>query len=671
MATHGTLDRHRLAAASERATNELLSGRTQAGHWVGELSSSALSTATAVAALATVERATPGKLGIKNSLLGASIARGLEWLAQNANADGSWGDTDQSLGNLSTTALCWAAFGAVPGADEKFRHVVSRAEERLKQQAGGLNPDQLAPAIIARYGKDRTFSVPILTTLALAGRFGPDREAWRWVLPLPFELAACPQEWFARLRLPVVSYALPALIAIGQARHHHSPSRNPFARWLRQLTRRRTLEVLTRIQPASGGFLEATPLTSFVVMSLAGSGQVDHPVTTKGVEFLLQSQRADGSWPIDTNLATWVTTLAVNAIACCQLPITNRTTSRPNDLATGDWRLAVSPWLLGQQYRQVHPYTNSPPGGWAWTDLPGGVPDADDTAGALLALKNLGTADARTREAVIAGTSWLLALQNRDGGIPTFCRGWGTLPFDRSSADLTAHALQAWVAWIKQVPAPLQQRIRNAIAASVKFLFQAQRQDGSWIPLWFGNQFAPGEENQVYGTARVLIGLLAVRDALRCESSSNSSPATIEPNQLNGLLAQGVRWLLAAQNPDGSWGGGKPGQPSVEETALALGALASALVAESKNKMDLLPLVEVKSAVVSGANWLIGRVESGAWKTPSPIGFYFAKLWYYERLYPLIFTAGALGQVWRLCQNEATGLMNDELTNDERSPNGE
>ena len=42
-------------------------------------------------------------------------------------------------------------------------------------------------------------------------------------------------------------------------------------------------------------------------------------------------------------------------------------------------------WLLGQQYRDVHPYTNADPGGWAWTDLSGGVPDADDTPGAVLA----------------------------------------------------------------------------------------------------------------------------------------------------------------------------------------------------------------------------------------------------------------------------------------------
>jgi squalene-hopene/tetraprenyl-beta-curcumene cyclase len=79
-----------------------------------------------------------------------------------------------------------------------------------------LEPDRLAPAVVARYGKDRTFSVPILTLCALAGRLGTGRDAWRHVIPLPFELAACPPGWFAALRLPVVSYALPALIAIGQ-----------------------------------------------------------------------------------------------------------------------------------------------------------------------------------------------------------------------------------------------------------------------------------------------------------------------------------------------------------------------------------------------------------------------------------------------------------------------
>ena len=50
----------------------------------------------------------------------------------------------------------------------------------------------------------------------------------------------------------------------------------------------------------------------------------------------------------------------------------------------------------------------------------------------------------------------------------------------------------------------------------------------------------------------------------------------------------------------------------------------------------------VREAALKGATWLIEKVETGEWKQPSPIGFYFAKLWYYERLYPMIFTVRAL-----------------------------
>ena len=48
------------------------------------------------------------------------------------------------------------------------------------------------------------------------------------------------------------------------------------------------------------------------------------------------------------------------------------------------------------------------------------------------------------------------------------------------------------------------------------------------------------------------------------------------------------------------------------------------------------------------ADWLVSQVESGAWTEPSPIGFYFAKLWYYEKLYPMIATVAALSSYRRL-----------------------
>ena len=328
-------------------------------------------------------------------------------------------------------------------------------------------------------------------------------------------------------------------------------------------------------------------------MSLAAAGLANHSVTLKGIEFLARSVQDDGSWPIDTNLSTWLTTLSINAM--------------PAQLDFED-RRRLRAWLLAQQFRSPHPYTNAAPGGWAWTDLPGGVPDADDTAGALLALHNLGDIDATVRSAALAGIRWLLDLQNRDGGIPTFCRGWGALLFDRSSPDLTAHAVRAWSIWLEELPVEAP-RLRRAMARAVSFLAKTQRDDGSWLPLWFGNQHAPDDINPTYGTARVVLGLqeLAARHV--------SLPAR--------MLEKARQWLVHAQNPDGSWGGFPKGSPSVEETALAVEALAS------------LPCDgDTAAAVSAGVGWLMEKIESAEWLRPSPIGFYFAKLWYYERLYP-------------------------------------
>jgi squalene-hopene/tetraprenyl-beta-curcumene cyclase len=611
MAGGATVDRDRLAAALEKARSELLAQRNATGPWEGELSSSALSTATAITALAIADLATGA------GQFSEAISNGLNWLAAHVNSDGGWGDTTISRSNLSTTTLCWAAFGAVPYADNRFAHVVANARRWMTTTVGSTNLHTLAKAIIQRYGKDRTFSAPILTMCALSGRFGPAPEAWDEVIQLPFELAAFPARLYAILRLPVVSYALPALIAVGQAKHHHAPTGNSIIDGIRNALKGRTLEILRGIQPASGGFLEATPLTSFVVMSLAGSGQVDHPVTRKGLDFLKASQRSDGSWPIDTNLATWVTTLSVNALS-------------------GGWPAsklaAVRDWLLRQQYTSVHPYTNAAPGGWAWTDLPGGVPDADDTSGAVLALSRLAAEEPAVRDAATCGLRWLINLQNADGGMPTFCRGWGALPFDRSSADITAHAIQAWLAWLDKIP-EMQQPLQNAIRAGVQFLYKQQTADGAWTPLWFGNEHAIDEHNLTYGTARVIASLAHLAAHERGE--------WFEPyfeRALDQMLNTGVRWLLKAQQQNGAWSGSSSGAVSVEETSLALTALAHALPVIAERAV-------VAHTVTRGTNWLIEQVESGAWKNPAPIGFYFARLWYYERLYPVIFATGALDSV--------------------------
>jgi squalene-hopene/tetraprenyl-beta-curcumene cyclase len=725
------LDLDRLNAAYERAKAELLAERTPDGHWVGELSSSALSTATAVSALSMVRGREiplpPGEGGRRpgEGLVGRAdeldslIERGIAWLVRHQNDDGGFGDTDLSHSNIATTYLVVAALH-LAGRTEEHAAILARANAYLdaKGRLAGLRK---------RYGIDKTFVVPIMTNLAIAGLLD-----WREIDPLPFELATVPQSWYRFVGMPVVSYAIPALVAIGQAQYFHAPPWNPFTRFTRWLSITRSLRVLRRMQPDSGGYLEATPLTSFVVMSLASLSKprpvvgvrresiahsasavtegrppdmaasaedsprplvgAMHPVADDvirhGVQFLIDSVRPDGSWPIDTNLATWNTTLAINALAGAGEDVAELLGPKCLD------------WLLSCQHTKRHPFTGADPGGFGWSDLSGAVPDADDTPGALLALDD--TLDETCADNVLqrvqhleAGVRWLLSLQNADGGWPTFCRGWGRLPFDRSGPDLTAHAIRAihvrdlsYFANKSSLDPALRDR---AMERAVRYLRATQSPDGSWSPLWFGNQDHPEEDNPVYGTAKVL----------RAYSDLMMDIQLPE-------VERGIAWLVANQNVDGGWGSGVwsrlriadcglrieeretgsrvereeevtgpvanshsvPGtqysvlsteqpaavppqsaihslQSSVEETALAVEALVSAyplypLLADDDGPMPPLHPTVVP-AVARGLAWLIERVEAGQHRQPAPIGFYFAKLWYYEKLYPLTFTVAALG----------------------------
>ncbi|MCE9532176.1 MAG: squalene--hopene cyclase [Planctomycetes bacterium] len=584
------MESSRLQSAYETARAALLAERTPEGFWIGELSTSALSTATAVAALAIA-----GRTSQDSAEFVPLIENGLKWLAEHQNPDGGWGDTVKSFSNISTTMLCRSAFH-IAG---KFTADAVRRSETWLSERYGKTPEELAEAVRNRYGKDRTFSVPILTTAALAGLV-----SWKEVPRLPFEMACLPQSWYRFAGLPVVSYALPALIAIGQCVHHHRGTWNPVTGFLRWLGKCLSLRVLERIQPSNGGFLEAAPLTSFVVMSLAsflGVTNSNYPaqkVIAKGIDFLRQSVRPDGSWPIDTNLSIWVTTLSVNALASA------------DDLNSLDRQDVLRDWLLAQQMKERHPYTGAAPGGWGWSHLPGSVPDCDDTPGAMLALVNLGLD--RNHEALANGMRWIDGLQNRDGGFPTFCRGWGKLPFDRSGADLTAHALRAKLAMNDVDP--------KRGGAGCIYLQGKQRSDGSWLPLWFGNQHAPNDINPTYGTARVLAASRRIQE--------------FDPESSYEEVPKAVAFLLSIQNADGGWGGAKDTPSSIEETALVV----EVLIGYSE---------ESRPAVERGIEYLVKRVEDGTFTDASPIGFYFAKLWYFEKLYPIIFTVGALGKALR------------------------
>ncbi len=571
--------------------------------WTGHLSGSAVAAAVAVFALYRVNAETHR----------LPIQRGLDWLAASQNPDGGWGDSPESPSNLTATLLVWFAFtgclspgGSSTGIDRDRTDLLQRGEVWLARHLGVLTPEAIAAGIIARYGGDRTFAVPILTMAALAGRMGPPEEAWRKVPHLPFELAALPPSSFRRLNLTVVSYALPALIAVGLVRHHHHPTRCLPLRRLRDRLTERLLSLAQRMQPSNGGYEEATPLTAFVTMSLAAAGRKDHDIVRRGVGFILASQRPDGSWPIDSDLATWVTVQSVMALSCTPGP----------PLLSASQCSAIRKWLLAQQHTVTHPLTLGPPGGWGWTDLPGSMPDADDTSGVLLALSCLGEPDDGIRKAVEQGLCWLLGVQNRDGGIPTFARGWGRLPFDRSCPDLTAHTLHAFLVWQSQMPAALQARLKTGVQRLLRYLGKSQKPDGSWIPLWFGTQATADESNPTYGTARTVA---ALHEAQHLGFSG-----------VDAMLKKACDYLEKSQHPNGGWGAQPETPPGIEETAVVLTALAETAAPDT---------------IKRGVRWLVEATAGGHHTPASPIGLYFARLWYAEALYPVIFAAHALAKV--------------------------
>ena len=492
-------DRANCKVALDRVKEVLLSHQEKSGLWRGYLSSSALATAVAMSALSIID----------NEEHVSVINKGLGWLRYSQNNDGGWGDSPESPSNLSTTLLVRAAFEiAAKKSVPEDSETISRMEAYISNLAG-TTPKERAQKLLESYAPDKTFAVPILANLALA-----ELVPWKEIPSLPFEFSLLPRFLYRFVKLEVVSYALPALIAVGQLLAIKKGER------LRSLFVNPALNVLEKTQPENGGFLEATPLTAFVCMSLAATGHRDNLVVKKGRQFLLRSQREDGSWPIDTDLALWLSTSAINALS-----------SRGE--YKGPHKEALLDQFMKNQQREIHPFTGARPGGWAWTDLPGGVPDCDDTAGALLALSNLDEdRNLSTVKSATKGIHWLLSLQNDDGGWPTFCRGWGHLPFDKSTADITAHILRALTAW-KEVSA----QIPRAIERGFDFLASTQGANGKWVPLWFGNQFNKDFGNPVFGTSRVLCAYGALE------------------RQEDEAAKRGMRFLIESQKDDGSWGG--------------------------------------------------------------------------------------------------------------------
>lgn len=561
------------------AMERLMKSCSDDGMWRGALSSSAISTSVSVFALQRIDA----------DRYATQISAGVHWLLTTMRADGSWGDSVESPSNMTATLLTYVSLYAVEQAPDEARQYLCR-------QFGDDSEEALTQGVLHYYGRDYTFSVPILMMCALAGVI----KSWKFIPTFPFELATLPQRLFRYLNLPVVSYAVPALIAIGICQMN---KKGGLLSPLRRLFVPKAMRVLLRMQPVDGGFLEAAPLTAFVSMCLAEGGFRQHEVTQRCAQFLVDTIREDGSWPIDTNLSGWLTSLAAKVL--------------PHD---GQWtmdNMKCEMAIKRNATTTIHPFTAAAPGGWGWSDLSGSVPDGDDTSGALVALHHL--TRGQLSPEVENGLKWLMGLQNTDGGMPTFCRGWGKLPFDRSTPDITAHAILAMGLWLPSLGGRLKADVQKSFNRMIAWMEKSLSEQGpvsngghGWVPLWFGDQDAADEKAPVYGTATAIDYLM-----------STCHPAATE------LARSQVGFILLTQNEDGGWGGNRGVKSKVTFTSRALAALA-----------HFTDLYETEKQ--RGWDYLYRRFRAGTLYDREPIGLYFSRLWYSEELYNILFLLNAM-----------------------------
>ncbi|HEV3031321.1 MAG TPA: squalene--hopene cyclase [Polyangia bacterium] len=319
----------------------------------------------------------------------------------------------------------------------------------------------------------------------------------------------------------------------------------------------------------------------------------------------------------------WDTVLATHALAQSGLPAD----ALP-------LRQAAS-WLIGKQTTRAGDWSRrntAPPGGWYFEYRNEFYPDVDDTCMALMVLRRAraDVPEAAQEEAVRRGLTWMLGMQNTDGGWASFDRDndkqWLTeVPFadhnamiDPSTADITGRVLESLSHFPEYTPA------HPVVRRALDFVRRDQTSEGAWYGRW--------GVNYIYGTWQVLRGVACIGEDLEAP-----------------YVRRGVRWLLEHQNGDGGWGESiasydDPSQRGIgastpSQTAWALMGLCAGGETDSP-------------AIRRGTRWLLDRQDAdGTWQQEPWTGTGFPKVFYlnyhyYRHYFPLM----ALAQLARARQ---------------------
>ena len=267
-------------------------------------------------------------------------------------------------------------------------------------------------------------------------------------------------------------------------------------------------------QGANGGWEQQALLT---LVALLGLGQEQPECFARGLRFLQHLSRPDGGIPFIDNLNIWVSALS--------------------GLALREVRGAPPSMLMDLgAYLAAH---QSEEGGWSFTENVA-QNDTDTTAQCVMLLQGLGLP--RHATTLSRGHYYLLRLQRPDGGYPTYVGDAD------SEVTMTACILQAQGQRLQEDPS-----LGGPIQRGLSYLVDSQQPDGTFERSW--------SLCETYSLFRVLWALEA------CQ-------AHVTATQAEALRQGALRYLLAHQQENGSWGQTAHEPGDVLSTAYAVSALS-------------------------------------------------------------------------------------------------
>jgi squalene-hopene/tetraprenyl-beta-curcumene cyclase len=638
-----------------RACERLLCLQDTAGWWQGELQTNVTMDAE--------DMLLREFLGVRRP---DETERSASWIRSQQRADGTWANFHGSPGELSTTIEAYWALRLAGDApeDEHMR----RAAEFVRARGGIERARVFTRVWLALFGLWSWDEVPALPPeVVLLPGWAPlnvyDFACWarqtivalslvkahRPVRPLGFELGELiaasggepptthgPSSWHGRL-------------LAGLDRVLRAYERRPIG-VLRRLALGRAERWIVRRQEADGSWGGIQPPWVYSLMALhLGGYPLEHPVMRRGLQgldrFMVEDRDDSRAVGAPAGLSrrleacqspVWDTALAMVALADAGLPGDDPAMVRAAEWLLGEEVTAIGDWEVARR--------GLAPGGWAFEFANVNYPDVDDTAEVVLALRRVAGALSAASNGGSSGAEIRSRIDAAIGravrwaqGMQSSGGGWGAVDADNTRAVVRELPFLDFGEVIDEPSADVTAHAVEMLAALGMLDTPAARRGVRWL---IAEQEPGGSWFGRWGVNHVY-GTGAAVPALIA--------AGVAPGE--GCIRRAVDWLERHQNEDGGWGE----DPRSYDDPAWIGRGASTA---SQTAWALLALHAAgrigTPALQRGVDWLVAtQREDGTWEEPQYTGTGFPSDYYINyHLYRLVFPIAALGRCLRSAAEE-------------------